>query len=361
MAGVDSFGNDAVRFIRRGVSWWLSELIALVPRRFLGRIDAAPTILDVSRSGATLLLASRGAAEPERIAIEGDEEPIRAHVRSVMRRWLSHAVVVRFDRSLLFETTTSLPLAAEASMRPILQHQLDRLVPLPPSDVEFEYEVEPYDAAAKSITVRLVVATRASIERAVSIANSIGLNPTRIVAPIGVADREPVTLWRARQGPGGSRTLRWTRHALEGLVVALLVATYATYVYRLDQARTDLRQQVARATKSAMAVRDLVQQISDSEGAFGILQRRQNTSDYLRLLDELTNLIPDNTWVTQLSVRGNNVETIGFSPRVADFVARLEESQLTTNPRFRAPITRSADGSTERFDISFDVSFGPDK
>jgi general secretion pathway protein L len=350
------FGNDATQMVRRGVSWWLNELMALVPRRFLGRIDAAPAILDVSRNGATLSLISRGKAEPERIPIQGDQEAIRAHVRAVMRRWLSHAVIVRFDRSLLFETTTSLPAAAENSLRQILSHQLDRLIPLPANEVEFECLVEPYSTGAKTITVRLVVATRASIERAVSIANSIGLHATRIVAPVGDDAADPITLWRAKQAQGGSQVERWVRHGLEAAAVLLLVATYAAYVYRLDQARADLQQQVARAGKTAITVRDLVQQINDGESAIGILQRRQQSSDYLKMLDELTELVPDNTWVSQFSVRGSNVEIVGFSPRVADFVARLEESPLTSNPRFRAPITRSADGSTERFDMSFDMS-----
>ena len=86
MASTDWLGNDATQVVRRGIAWWLNELAAMVPRRLLGRIDAMPAILDVSREGAVLLLKSRGAAEPERIPVQGDAEAIRAHVRSVMRR-----------------------------------------------------------------------------------------------------------------------------------------------------------------------------------------------------------------------------------------------------------------------------------
>ncbi|MBS0642572.1 MAG: PilN domain-containing protein [Proteobacteria bacterium] len=355
MASVDWFGNDAMQFVRRGVTWWLNELTALIPRRFLGRIDAAPAVLEVGRNDATLLLRARGAAEPERMPVQGDLEAIRSHVRTVMRRWLSHAVVVRLDRSLLFETSTTLPVAAEASLRPILQHQLDRLVPLPASDVEFEYTVDPYEAGAKTITVRLIVATSASMERARDMALSIGLTPTVIVAQAR-GGSDPVTLWRARDPHNRTKLERWVRHGLEATAVLLLIGAYATYVYRLDGARAELQQQVARAGKTAATVRDLMQQIDSGESAIALLQRRQRSSDYLRLLDELTNLVPRNTWISQLSVRGSNVEIIGFSPRVADLVAKLEENPTTTNPRFRAPITRSADGTTERFDISFDMS-----
>jgi len=358
MASLDWLGNDAAQIIRRSVSWWLGELTALVPQRFLGRIDAAPAVLDVSRSGAVLSLTSRGAKQPERIPIDGEDQAVKAHVRSVMRRWLSHSVMIRFDPSLLFETTATLPAAAEHSLRQILLHQLDRLVPLPADQVEFEYLVEPYEVGAKTITVRLIVTMRESIERAIAIANGLGLTPRLIVAASQGAKNNYVTLWRASQSNSGSRFERWLRRGLEVTALVLLVVAYGSYVYRLDQTRADLQGQVAQVGKAAMSVRDLVQQITDGETAIAILQKRQQTSNYLGMLNALTELVPDDTWVSQLSVRGTNVEIIGFSPRVADLVARLEASDSVDNPRFRAPITRSADGATERFDLSFDMSLG---
>ena len=76
-----------------------------------------------------------------------------------MRRRTSNAVIIRLDQSAILESSVTLPLNAERSLRPILQNQLERLVPLPADQVEFEYQIVARSPTAKTLAVRLIVAT----------------------------------------------------------------------------------------------------------------------------------------------------------------------------------------------------------
>jgi general secretion pathway protein L len=343
--------------IQQAVTWWLDELAALIPRRFTNRPESASAILDLSAREATLALAARGAAPAVRIPL-GGADPLqdRIHVQAAIRQRPARTVVVRLDRSLVLEASVTLPLAAERSLRKILLHQLDRLVPLPSDAVEFQYLVTERSPANKTIVVRLIVATRASIERAVTVLQTVGLKAGMVIAPSGVAgDDAMVTLWRANQERMASPAMRWLRHGLEAAAVVLFIAAYGTYVVRLNAYRDQLQEDVAIATRASAAARTLIAQSAQTESALTLLQRRQREMNPLLLLDELTKLVPETTWVSQLSIRGRNVELIGYGPRVGDLITRIQDHEIFYDPKFRSPITMSPDGKGERFDVSFDI------
>jgi general secretion pathway protein L len=60
----------------------------------------------------------------------------------------------------------------------------------------------------------------------------------------------------------------------------------------------------------------------------------------LRLLQQLTRLLPDGTWLQELHIGEDSVEIYGLSDRAADLVPPLENSPYFTQVEFTAPITR---------------------
>ncbi len=348
---------EVIAAISRAVAWWLAELAALIPRRFSRRGGNAPATLDVSANQAALLLAGRGAVQPLRIPLGGDDQQHdRTRVQAALRQRPARSVIIRLDPSLIFETSVTLPIAAEQSLRPILLNQLERLVPLPPDAVEFQFLVTERSPAAKTIGVKLIVATRACIDRAVNLVRSVGLDPSEVIAASGLTGEDSeVTLWQARDDQVVSPAMRRVRRTLEVAAILLFVGAYATYVYRLNDYRDQLQQDVDVAAKAAAAARDLIARNQQTESALALLLRRQREMDPLTLLDELTKLVPDDTWISQLTVRGRGVELIGYSPRVRDLISRIQDHDIFYDPKFLSPITLSADGKGERFDVSFDV------
>ncbi|MBZ5522559.1 MAG: PilN domain-containing protein, partial [Acidobacteriia bacterium] len=285
-----------------------------------------------------------------------DPQEAAMRVRAAMQRRSSNAVIIRLDPSLLLQTSVTLPLTAERSLRQILEFQLERLIPLPANEVYFEYRITARQPTAKTLTVELIVATRASIDNAVALARSVGLNPRLTIAPSGTAGSDtPIILWTVDRATAESPRLRRLKRGLEVAAIVLALFAYGAYVYRLDELRDELRDEVALATKRSVAARDLVRQHAQAEDALALLARRQKEPSPLLLLNELTKLVPETMWVSQLSVRKRNVEIIGYSPRVADLVSRVDDSDMFYNLKFRSPITLSPDGKGERFDVSFDI------
>jgi general secretion pathway protein L len=347
-------GSNAVR---RGIGWWVGELRAMVPQHVFERLRRRTATLSVSSEADELMLPRRGAAPGLTLAIDPvDPAQARSEVEGALAaRRIGNGVVIELGRSLLLRSSLVLPQAAERSLRAIVHNQLERLVPLAADEVCFEYRVVSRSPSAKTLTVEVVTARRDSIEKAVTVARSIGLDPRLAIASAGDnTDHVPVVLWRAQNEADSVRQRRLKR-ALEIAAAVLLLIAYGAYIDRLDERRDQLEAEVARATKEALVARDQLREQRGTQGALALLERRQKEPTPLALLNELTGLIPDNSWVSNFMLQKRNIEIVGYSRRVSDFIPRIENSDSFWNVKFRSPIALSPDGKGERFDVSFDV------
>lgn len=362
-AALSRLNAEAEARFRGGLEWWLSELQAMLPWRLGTDPERAAAILEFAGDTATLVLARRGAHPALRIPLERAEADLtRPGIQAALReRRLGNDVAVRLDPSVLLETELSLPFGAERAMRQILLNQLDRVVPLPADEVEFQYRIAPRSASARALRVRLTVVARETIAQAQALARALGLAPSLMFAspPSGSATGfgrgRPLILWRAGRDSGDAPRLRRTARILELAAIVLVVTAFGTYVYRLDQQLADLEEDVAVKARLASAARDLGRQQQDVEATLDMLHKREREPRPLQILEEATELVPDDSWVTRLTVRGRTVELLGNSPRVSDLVARLDNHDTFWDPQFLSPITQAPDGATQRFNLSFQI------
>jgi len=355
----------AGQLIRRGVSWWLAELAELVPHQLLrlfGQSGETTSVLQLGAGEPVLLVSDRRQANPIVLPLAGfGEHERRMRVQSVLRSHRADdTVAVSLDRSLVFETSIDLPSAAEGSLDAILRHQIERLVPLSVAETCFAYRIIARMPAAGTLKVGLTIAKNATIEAGLAAAKAAGLNPRLVIVsrPEG-APSDRVVLWRAGNGMAEATGRRRLRHALEIAAIVFAFLAYGLYVHRLDRIRDDLKTRIDHAKPVAAAVQSLAQQVGETNEALTFFQRRRNEVSPLAILDELTRLVPTDSWVKQLVARGRTVEIDGSSPRASDLVSRVESSAMFENPRFRSPITLSPDGKSERFDLSLDIKAEP--
>jgi len=351
----------AGQLIRRGFSWWLAELTQLVPHRLLrlfGRPGEPASVLQFSAREPVLLVSDRRQASPIVLPLAGfGEHERRMRIQSVLRSHRADdTVAVSLDPSLVFETSIELPLAAEGSLQSILRHQIERLVPLSAAETCFAYRIAARMPAAGMLKVRLTIAKNATIEAGLGAARAAGLSPRLVIASQAEAPPgDRVVLWRAGSGLAEATGHRRLRHALEIAAIVFALLAYGLYVHRLDRIRDDLQARIDHAKPVAAAVQALAQQVGQADQALSFFQSRRKEMPPLAILDELTRLVPTDSWVKQLAVRGRTVEIDGNSPRSTDLVAQVEGSAMFENPRFRSPITLAPDGKNERFDLSLDV------
>jgi Tfp pilus assembly protein PilN len=142
---------------------------------------------------------------------------------------------------------------------------------------------------------------------------------------------------------------RWQPHAGARLPVYALSATAALLVLPLASHGWIERAVYGRALDRALRgleapaqqLRRQNQETSSLENRAAVLDNLQAANwQELRLLQELTHLLPDGTWLQELHISEESVEINGYSIRAADLVPPLENSPYFTQVEFTAPITR---------------------
>jgi general secretion pathway protein L len=111
---------------------------------------------------------------------------------------------------------------------------------------------------------------------------------------------------------------------------------------------------VKRDADAVTALRSEIDKIAAENGFLAGL--KHETPSALKTIDALSRLLPDDTWLVELHGTGRQVRIVGFAPSASKLIAMIEESGTFANARFRSPVTPDAVGSSERFDLGFDIA-----
>jgi general secretion pathway protein L len=345
--------------------WWTGELSQLVPERFaiFGRGDRAPML--AIRDGEASIADARPGITSHRTAI-GSLEPAqrRAAVRTLLERAGEQRGRARAtlgpDDALV--RRVAMPAATEENLRQVLEFEMDRLTPFRADEVYYDYRVVSRDAAAGQLVIQLVVARREVVDARVRELRDLG------VSVQGVAIREdapgagaPLDLLPTEQrGERESSRDRFIQRMVVGVVLLLLFVALIYPVYRKRETFIALNPIVNQARQEAEAAdglaRELERQVADYNY---LLARKHGTAPALAFLEEMSRLLPDNTWVQQLDVKTvgktREVQISGETASSSKLIEILEGSTLLQNAAFRGNVSRGTQSGTERFLISAEV------
>lgn len=126
-------------------------------------------------------------------------------------------------------------------------------------------------------------------------------------------------------------------------LLALVVVAHAG-IERALYARA-LDREIERLKSTAEQVRRDSQEVAAINARAARLEGvRLETWQKLQMLQELTKLLPDGTWLQELQLGNDTVEIFGYSNRAADLVPPLENSVHFSQVEFTSPITRDSKG-----------------
>jgi general secretion pathway protein L len=256
--------------------------------------------------------------------------------------------------------TLVLPLAVEENLRQAIGYDLDRHTPFKPEELYFDAVVTSRDAARNLVHVELVTALRSVVDPLVRHAESFGA-VVAVVSPVDprVAAASPLnllppeqrrvrTLWRSWQF--------WLPVALLAavVVVATMLPLWQKRAYAIalgelaDQARAEAA--ISETLRTA-----LERQTGDYNFA---LERKFAFAPTVQTLDDVSRLLPDDTWLTQFELRmargkelQRELNLRGESANAGRLVGVLEESGLFTQAAPRSPTTKIQPGPGEIFDV----------
>jgi general secretion pathway protein L len=355
--------------IDRFVHWWISELVSLLPPRLrqLPRFGIERLILQIEDPELVVSECKGGVArEVGRYRFEtsapGETAVAAAPIGSLSPG--SSEVVLRLSALQALCKTLILPQAAEENLREVLEFEMDRQTPFTAAEVYHDFHIAERIAAKQQLHVKLVVVPRQTLDTVLDRVARFGVRPDVVdVLEAGTttslcADPEVNLLpfGRRSRKPRWGRWLNLALAALAGLL--LLTAVFAPLVKQRTVV-AGLRTSVDEARREAEAVAELDKQINRfvEEAQFLIQSRRQSPSAVV-VLNELTRVIPDDTWISTFELKGSTLEITGQSPSASTILGLVEASSLFQDARFLSAVTKDPTTGKERFELSAKVTSG---
>ena len=156
-----------------------------------------------------------------------------------------------------------------------------------------------------------------------------------------------------RQTAGARRTNRVLAAACAALVLAVAASPFIRQSLSLARVTAEidaLRPQMdaADATRRRLA--------AGSAGGDVIAAEQLRLGDTLAVLAAITDVLPDDTSLNDLSLRQGKLTLSGQSAAPARLIAALAADRLLRNPDFAAPVTRLNDGSADQFVIRAEIA-----
>jgi general secretion pathway protein L len=249
-----------------------------------------------------------------------------------------------------------LPRRAVEFLDGIIRAQIDRLTPWSAADAVFGWG-RPADIASDRISIMVVATARAAVRPLLETLSELGASSIAILTAPADGSAAAGTIKVYDQSIRGTLdAMRLSRILLVMLLVAAGAASLAVaadmtlgasleereqdLTRRINQRRAQLRGGQAAIARSASAVLD---------------RRKQETPATVIVLEALSQILPDHTYVTELRVEGNKVQVIGVTQDAPGLIRIMEQSPHFKRATFFAPTTRSPTDPGERFHIEAQV------
>ncbi len=327
------------------LTWWLNQLRSLLPAQWRDPAMRLPDglIIDCGPLGTQpghATLARRRRRKEMRLGPLGAGPIQHRNTPFVLR--LSGAVL---------ERDVTLPSQVEADVARVLTYDMGRLAPFDAADLFWDWRIIRRDEIRKRLTVRLWYLPRRTVQPWLDWLNSFGLAPDglEVVGPTG-----SVTRLLLRERTGGRRRLRWGAAGAGTAVLVLLAAPFLLQSHEmaaLDAEQDALQPQARRVAQLQARLAALV------PNAAANAAEAARIGDAVQILAAITNALPDDTVLTDLTFRERRVTITGSSEQAAQLIAALSASHLLHDPAFTAPIVR--DSGTGRDSFALRVGLVP--
>lgn len=354
--------TQAQRVLSRLLAWWLGELGALAPAGLRRALAGGGGVVCLQIDGGELIVSRAGEdgrTELARLEMGLPADTLRDAVAGVLRRHKrkDDDIVLLFEPDQALCKTLDLPFAAEEGLAELLWFELDRQTPYRPEQVRYDYRVSSRDAERRRMKVELLVAPAEAVERLLARAADWGLKPAAVTVA-GIDDpADPAFDLSGGGHAPPSRAVRLWLALLTLLAAGLLTA--AIWMPLEDQrlAALEAEATLAEARNAALAAAKLRDELDRSAKAGSFLVRRKNEAPMMTaVLADLTRLLPDDTWLFELHVRGREVRARGYAPAASSVLELVERGPAFQNARFTSPVTRVPGIEAERFDLTFELA-----
>ncbi len=341
--------------LSRFYSTWLNELAkALTPRRTGA---AAWRVLALSKpDGLDVYSRASGLEKPiAALPAEPAREQITEGSRAVSRIAASDAakVLLRLSPDDVVERIIQIPDGARDVIEPVLQNQMERIVPWSQDDTRHGYRIiGPNATSPEQLDIQLVATTKSVLDTALRRARSIGLEPYAIDYAADFSAPE-VELQSLKPDPVKEMAASLHKAVSALVAVCVLIGGFGLYqMWGRQLENDDLDSRIATARSRVEKVKQLNQEnIELRQQRERLVVRKRDEPAVITLIEAMSRALPDTAYLTEFEIHGREARIVGKSPDPTSLITKLEDTPQFEDVHFSSATTRAEGETTGTFAI----------
>lgn len=351
---------DAKRFFR----WWGRELAFLIPEKLRHWLSDQSGQVFLTVSDEQLRFSRLADGERRVLAMAtvplNEQAAIRFDKLKAGHPGLEKArCILRLNAQQAIGKMLYLPAAARENLEQVLTFEMDRYMPFKADQVYFAYKPmgKPDNG---QIRVQLVVTPKRKLDALIAELHGVGIYPA-VAEFVGMPndfdqDLEPYNLLPEPLRPTKDPMARVLTWATAAAALLLSIAILVFPVWHEGREVDSLKRQIRALEEDARVVQaqqlEIDEIVNETER---LLETKNDMPSLTHLLNTLSKLLPDDTWLTHLKYHDQGLQLQGQSPAASLLIGVLEASPLLQNARFVSPLTQDRRTGMERFQISVEV------
>jgi len=347
--------------------WWGRELVFLIPhkiRQFLSDRNAVLTY-SASATGFCVSYQTDNNSAPSLFSQDLSFED-KAGFQALKNQYPDvdkAEAVLRLNAGQALAKIIYLPEAALENLQQVAGFELDRYTPFKIEDVYYAV-VSLGKTGLGQIQVLLLLSPKLVLDELLAQLIAWEVQPVRVEFE-ALNSQYPelqgkYNLLPAHYRPSGNNLAKSVHWLLNGLIVLLLSAGLGFPVWMEKQEVELIKSELKDLEKQTRVVEAQQLEIDAlREETQKLIDIKQLSPDMLAALSELTHVLKDDTYLTNLQFTEKHMQIQGQSPGSSALIGILEESPYFSKVSFVSPLTQDKVTGLERFQIGMDVDPKP--
>lgn len=354
-SAINPFLTDAERQLTGFLKWWGQGLLPWLPARWPARLRHAPDTVTVEQQDGTLTFryyagAGRQLSAERTVTMDNEAE------KAAVKHWLNEQedppdLILLLPRDGLLQKRLTYPTAAEKDLRSVLQFEMDKQTPFTGDRVYFDYTITGRDTANDQLHLTLSLVLRDVLRKRLDAIGFLGRQPA-LATTAADGTLEKVNFMPPPDGNVNKSSGRSLVHLCLATFILFMTALYLPLL-RYDSIIGQFENRIEQARTGATQARAL------ENKKRGILERIEFLSNQahrhippLQIIRDLTRRLPDDTWISRLSIRVGEIQVHGESAAAAAVIQLMEESDYFEQAQFRSPVTKNKATGKDQFHIA---------
>lgn len=276
-------------------------------------------------------------------------------------RLVKAKVIIRLNRQEGIQKMLVLPAAVKENLHQVVSYELSKYTPFSPEQVYFA--VKPMNVANEPGQIRavLILTPREILDSLYEDIKAMGLSPM-------YADYERTENDLDQMDDDYNLLPEWLRQqkdkmpslfysGLAAAVIVLIGAVIGMPIWFEYQAVNLIQEKISEVEKNARQIKALQSEIDGViRETKGIVEMKNSVPPVLEIMNTLSALIKDDTWLFYAQLSEGHLQIQGESPSASGLIAVLEDSELFSNAKFASPVTQDSTTGLERFQITADIT-----